>query len=218
MFDSTLANAVQVSSTSSLVNHRPSATHATGTARNGQRTADSDLMVTLSAESKAMEKGGEMYQVDVSYAGGGGGLKNIDLDSYFSPSEAPVSLLSQPLLLPNARNLNALQQHISSVMPSFLAEHNIASAPETVRFDGEGKVQLPEDYPYADEFQQALTEDPGMARRLRTANALGSHMVEIQRATTQGTDYSRQYAQMALAFSESGLLTVLADNKPALSR
>jgi len=168
-----------------------------------------------------------------------GNLK-IDLDSYFSNNPTTTGFLNvndlPPLFMPSAQNINTLTEHISTRFKQMLADYNISSAPEKITFDNEGNMQIPIDYPYADELNQALEENTGISRELRTVNALSSHYVEIQErmpfieemgnATSKAeidriiAKYSHllhdnnRYKNMALIFSKEGSLSVMANGEP----
>ncbi|MFA7382615.1 MAG: hypothetical protein WC001_04125 [Desulfurivibrionaceae bacterium] len=162
----------------------------------------------------------------------------MTIDDYFKPAaQADGSLATlPPLLLPNPKTIDALTRNISENFPQFLAANNIPSAPTSITYDSAGQIQLPADYPYADQFKQALENDPTMERKLRTVSALTSHLVEMRKsipfqeeyaaATTQAeidavvAKYSylfsdnKQYSSIALNFSASGELSLSADGKP----
>ena len=165
----------------------------------------------------------------------GGGEKDIDLDTYFSP-DAPRSndlFDIDSLLLPSSQNVAAIQEHINKKMPSFLAKNNIPEAPEFIRYDGHGKMVLPEDYAYADQFREAIESDPGLGKALSTVNALASHLAalkelepfnqEMEAAESQAQikaiieKYShllsdnRSYPEIQLSFNDKGQLSVKAD-------
>lgn len=112
------------------------------------------------------------------------GSREVSLDEYFTPQPqtGPVSLDSVPLLLPSADNINNLQQYISGKMSSLLAENGIPEAPESVRYGAEGQMILPDDYPYADEFRQAVNDDPALANAMKTTSVLTEMAAAIQKA------------------------------------
>lgn len=167
------------------------------------------------------------------------GSKELDIDAYFSPAtntkSSELSLLSIPLLMPTQNNVNALVNHLSMTVPKFLAENNIPTAPSSISFDNRGQIQMPADYAYASEFNEALSNNPAMEEELRTVNALSSHMVGIRKsyqfhqeyasATTQAeieavvSKYSYLFsgnspsAAISLNFSENGSLSISADGK-----
>lgn len=169
------------------------------------------------------------------------GFKNLDIDAYFSPDTnangAAASLQSlPPLLLPTQNNIDALTSHISATFPQFLEQNNIPSAPSSITYDNEGKIQLPSDYAYASELKQALANNPTMARELSTVHALTSHLVEMKKSIPFQQEYAaatsqaeinaiiekysslfsenRHYDTIALQFSASGRLSLTHDGKP----
>lgn len=166
------------------------------------------------------------------------GALALNLDDYFSPpaQTGAAALSLPPLLLPSRNNIDALSRRISAVMPQLLAQNQIPSPPASISYDREGKLQLPADYAYAEQFKAALAKQPALARELSTVNALTSHWVEMQKsmpfqqeyaaATSQAeanavvAKYSylfseyRHYAAITLQFSAQGALTLAADGKP----
>ncbi len=166
------------------------------------------------------------------------GTRELDIDAYFSPppANAQIDLDSVPLLLPSQKNIDALSSHISASLPGFLAENNIPSPPASITYDNAGKMQLPADYPYAAEFEQALKNDPALDRELRTVNALTSHLVEMKKSMPFHEAYAaagsqaeidaviakysylfsnnRQADAIALHFSKDGALSLTANGKP----
>lgn len=126
----------------------------------------------------------------------GQGPLELDIDKYFSigigPSQEQGRLGDSlpPLLLPSQRNIDALTQHISSRMQPFLAQNGISAAPESITYDSTGKMILPEDYAYADQFREALENEPVLARELRMVSALSSHVKGIQRSLAFQKDYA----------------------------
>ena len=162
------------------------------------------------------------------------GTQTLDIDNYFaSPSAQPVSLADIPLLLPSAKNLAALSEHLSEILPGFLHENGIPSLPATITYDNEGNIQLPDDYPYAAELEAALEENPAIDKEMRTLNALASHYVEIQKAIAFQQEYAaaqtqaeinaviakydyllsdnRTYSTISLNFSDKGTVSVGCD-------
>ncbi|MBI4986993.1 MAG: hypothetical protein HZC24_17015 [Rhodocyclales bacterium] len=147
---------------------------------------------------------------------------------------AAHSLQSLPPL-PTQKNVDALRHHISAAMPGFLSRNGIPSAPASISYDTAGKMQLPADYAYADQFRAALAQDPALERELSTVNALASHVAELNKlipfqkemaaATSQSAadaivaKYSylfsgnHHYDSIALAFTPNGELSVTADGK-----
>ena len=164
------------------------------------------------------------------------GSRDLDIDAYFTPSPGKRALGDlPPLLLPSRNNIDALTDHISTVLPQFLAQNNIPSAPASITYDSHGEMQLPADYPYAEEFKQALADNPTLERELRTVNALTSHMVGMQRAMAFQQEYAaasqsqadavvaeysdlfssnRKYDSIALQFTAQGALSLSVNGEP----
>jgi len=168
------------------------------------------------------------------------GRMNIDLDRYFSNTPPSTGFFNlnelPPLLMPSAENINALTEHVSTRFKQLLADYDIPSAPEKITFDNAGKMQVPIDYPYANELHGALEENIGMGRELRALNALSSHTAAIQErmpfieemgnaSSKAETDriiakYSHllsdnnSHKSMALIFSSEGNVSVTADGEP----
>ena len=164
------------------------------------------------------------------------GSMNLDIDSYFTPSSGSKSLRDSlpPLLLPTRNNIAALTSHISDVMPQFLAQNNIPSAPASMTYDNRGEIQLPADYAYADEFKEALENNPTLERELSTVNALTSHLAGIERAAAFQEEYAaasqaqvdaivakysglfsgnKQHDDITLQFSPSGSLSLTVNGE-----
>ena len=143
-----------------------------------------------------------------------------------------------PLLLPSPANIQALSDYVSQEMPGFLAANGIPEAPASVSYDRYGQLQLPADYPYAEQFKVALAEAPALARSMQTAAALTSHQVEMQKSLPFHEEYTaaassaeaaavvakyawlfadnRPAAQIALQFSADGRMSLSADGKPVI--
>lgn len=161
----------------------------------------------------------------------------LDIDAYFSPpGSLGVDLNKVPLLMPNQKNIYALTQHISARMPDFLANNGIASPPASITYDNMGQIKLPADYPYADAFKQALTNNPAMERELRTNAALASQMVEINKSLPFQQEYAaatspseinaivakysylfsdnKHYDTISLNFTTDSTLAITHDDKP----
>ncbi|TCK02665.1 hypothetical protein [Marinobacterium mangrovicola] len=200
------------------------------------RSAASVDRVQLSVEAQQLSRSESVYSMETA-----AGKREVDLDSYFSPAGEVTDLDSQlgSLLMPNPANLRALQDHISKVFPDFLSANGIPEAPQTIRYDDSGQLQLPDDYPYADQLTAALDENPAMARELHTAAGLASHVAALQslepfneeaaRAQSQAEmdalvdKYSylfgadRSYPSIALHFSGEGALSIKADGESMLA-
>jgi hypothetical protein len=164
------------------------------------------------------------------------GTTELDIESYFAPPGSQgVDLDSLPLLMPSQKNIDALSNYISSHMAGFLADNGIPSPPASISYDNRGQIQLPADYAYADEFKQALEDNPVMDRVLSTTSALSSTMVEMNKsipfqceyaaATSQAqinavvAKYShlfssnRSYDSIALNFTAEGTLSITHNGK-----
>lgn len=167
------------------------------------------------------------------------GRIRLDVDAYFSNRSFSSSEGLPPLLLPTEGNLEALTGHLDAAFPRFLSENGIPEAPSRVTYDRMGKIQLPDDYPYASQLEKALEKDPVMAREISTVHAIASVMADVRKsmafqeeyraATTQaqldavlakydtllsGAD---RPADIALTFSESGHPTATANGRPLLA-
>lgn len=164
------------------------------------------------------------------------GAVKVNLDEYFSPpkNQGRINLDEIPLLLPNAENLKVLSEHAEERFNELLEKYNIPHAPEEITYNSEGKLILPNDYPYSNELKQALKENEGIDRELRTLHALTSHFAELQKsipfheefskATTRAEeeaivakyshlfDDNRSYSSIALSFKDDQL-NLLADGK-----
>ena len=165
------------------------------------------------------------------------GTVELDIGHYFAPPGSQgVDLDSVPLLLPSQKNIETLSSYISARMPGFLADKGIPTPPASVTYDTMGQIQLPTDYRYAAEFQQALKDNPVMERALRTTSALTSHMVEMNKSLPFQREYAaatsqtqidavvakyhslfsanRHYDSIALNFTAVGILSITHDGKP----
>jgi len=219
----------------------PSKSPAEGSGTTKENSLETTLTLTekgkAAAKSEAPEKAASSAIVEM--VTGKGNIK-IDLDSYFSntPSTAGFSNINDlpPLLMPSEQNINALTEHVSGRFKQLLEDYNIPSAPEKITFDNEGKMQIPIDYPYANKLNNALEENPGIGRELRTLNAISSHAAAIQEhmpfIEEMGEASSKveidkiiakyshllhdnhSYKSMALIFSTEGDVSVTADGEP----
>jgi len=169
------------------------------------------------------------------------GHQKMSLDDYFSttPSQAPVSLMDIPLLLPTAHNLDTLSKYSEAKFKDLLSEYNIPSPPISIEFDAEGELVLPNDYAYASELKQAFAEHPEVEKALSTTAALASHYAgimegaafrdEMSTARSQTDqdrivqkysylfDDNRPAAQIVLAFTEDGSMLVGQSNARQIS-
>lgn len=164
----------------------------------------------------------------------------VDLDEYFSndPVSSETRNLDElpPLLLPSAENIEAMSKHASAKFMNMLAEYNIPTPPDKITYDQQGKMHISDDYPYANELKQALKDNPGLDRELRSINAISGHYVEMQEGMpfTEGmanagakaevdkiiAKYSHllsdnsNYKSIALTFSKNGALNITSDGSP----
>lgn len=109
----------------------------------------------------------------------------LDIEECFSPNHKAFSGgidSLPPLLFPTENNISALAEHVSNTMPGLMSDYEIPIAPETIQYDTHGQLVLPNDYPYADEFNQMLEDNPAFAREMSTVNALSGHYAGMQRA------------------------------------
>jgi hypothetical protein len=200
----------------------------------GKTTISTEARELSATQSNSSTPSGNNATADFDTAQG---LKKLNIDNYFTPGTHTDEFLFQlpPLLLPSQKNIDALTKHISATLPRFLAENNIPSAPASVTYNNEGKIQLPSDYHYASEFKQALANNPTIARELSTVSALNSHVVEMKKATPFQTEYAatttpaeasavvakysylfsgnHHYDTIVLHFSPSGSLSLTSDGE-----
>ncbi|WP_371322674.1 hypothetical protein VX159_09625 [Dechloromonas sp. ZY10] len=169
------------------------------------------------------------------------GRREIDIGQYFSgqgQANDAVTLRDSlpPLMLPTEANVTALSRHLAEAFPRFLAARGIPEAPASLRYDADGKVQLPADYPHAQALQTALQKDPAMARELSTLNALASHLAQLNQLIPFNQEYAaarnpgeaaavvakyshlfsarRPPVESEVVFTSDGRPTPLADGRP----
>lgn len=181
----------------------------------------------------SMAKKGVQVQMDAT-----GGATMLDLDAYFTPpdTQKTYSNTLPPLLSPTQKNIEALADDISQKMPEFLSKNNIPFAPPSISYDSRGQIQLPDDYPHAQAFQEALEQDPVLERQLRTVAALSSTLVAINKSIPFQQEYATATSQaqinaviakyshlfsgqsfsdnIALTFTPEGILTPSQDQQP----
>jgi len=109
------------------------------------------------------------------------GDKKINLDEYLTPGpqSTPVNLNDIPLLLPTAHNIDTLSKYSQEELKGLMERYDIPSPPETIEFDNQGQLVLPEDYPYSAQLKHAFSENPKVENALRTTAALASHYAGI---------------------------------------
>ncbi|MBP1625590.1 MAG: hypothetical protein H6Q00_65 [Holophagaceae bacterium] len=104
--------------------------------------------------------------------------------------------------------VEALNRHIDSQFSTFLAAHGIPSAPARIRYDEQGNMELPADYPYSGQLEDALKSDPDMGEDLRTFNDYLTTLADIARGTSFDTG-----EPAVLRFSLDGRLIRRASEK-----
>ena len=114
------------------------------------------------------------------------GHQKINLDTYLlntpldengnRTATGRVDLMSIPLLMPTAHNVDALAKYSEGKFNDLMQQYNIPSAPSSLSFDGEGKPIITEGYPYKAQLEQALEDQSLVANALRTTGALASHL------------------------------------------
>lgn len=161
---------------------QPAASSAAGAENSAVTTISEAGRARLAAEVNKSASGAKAAY-DTSQ-----GSQALDIDAYFT-ADPSRSLLSIPLLMPTRNNIDALSQHVSAAMPGFLAKHSIPQAPASIAYDAYGRMQLPADYPYAEQFRAALAETPVLARELSTVNALSSQMTEMAKVLPFDAEY-----------------------------
>ncbi len=189
-----------------------------------------DRSTHLSALGQRVSAADDVYPMDT-----GKGEENLSLSTYFAGGYSTPSLSLDGLLMPTEKNVQALQSHISKAFPDFLAANDIPEAPDSIRYDNNGNMVLPADYPYADELKAALAENPAMARELSTANALSSHLAALKELEPFHEEYAQaqnqaeidaiidkyshllsdnhSYPEIALMFSDEGKLSITANGR-----
>jgi len=194
----------------------------------GKSNNFSNIMSSVEAKATAETDSSNLLAMDTNQ-----GHQKVNLDDLFSPitpSQAPVNLMDMPLLLPTAHNLEVLSKYSEAKFKDLMSEYDIPSPPATIKFDAEGQLVLPDDYPYASELKQAFAEHPEVERALSTTSALASHYAgimegaafrdEMSTARSQTDqdrivqkysylfDDNRPAAQIELAFTEDGDMLV----------
>lgn len=153
------------------------------------------------------------YTVDISPAARAlsaqaGSSTAVDPQPPSAQGASGDSLHRTTLKLPSMDRVEALNRHIDGQLPQFLAAHGIAYAPASIRYDEQGQMKLPDDYPYAGQFEDALKSDPDMDEDLRSMNSYLTTLADIARGTAFDTG-----EQVGLRFSREGNLIRRADDK-----
>jgi len=110
----------------------------------------------------------------------------LNLEDYFT-AQPGGNLLDVPLILPNRGSVEALLRHATRVFADLMQANGITDLPSEVRFDDQGHLQLPDDFPYADEVRSFLADNPALERELQSLLAIASHVVAMDRASGAGS-------------------------------
>lgn len=142
------------------------------------------------------------------------GTVDIDIEAYFQPPAGGFTELP-PLLMPSPANIQALSNYVSQKMPAFLTANGIPAAPASVSYDRQGQIQLPADYPYAEQFKAALAKEPALERSMQSAAALTSHYVELQKVMPFHEEYAAAGSSAEAATVVAKYAWLFAENRPA---
>ena len=168
--------------------------------------------------------------------------QEVDLDAYYANDPKPLTghlgldALADKIILPTAENIEAITAHVSVRFNELLQNYGIPEAPAQITYDNEGQLQLPADYPYADQLKQALDENPGVAHELHDLSAIADQYVGMQKAFAAQEELSQAQSQaeadailakyadlfshnapdphIALNFSDTGALTLTTNGEP----
>lgn len=224
---------VNVHKVSALTGYGQSAKQTASATFTGPKAGEDAVSISAQARALAESSVTEVNNAAKAVFNTDQGDIDLDIDAYFTPKEASLDELP-PVLLPSKRNIDALSSHISSTLAKLMDNYSIPEAPETIRYDHNGTMVLPEDYPYADEFNAMLDENPALERELSTVNALSSHYAGIKEALAFQEEYrnasqaelnavvakydylfsdQQSTVDIALKFSPDGSLSISADGK-----
>jgi len=142
------------------------------------------------------------------------GTVEIDIEAYFQPPPGGFAELP-PLMMPSPANIQALNDYVAQEMPGFLAANGIPQAPASISYDRNGELQLPADYPYAEQFKAALDKTPVLARSMQSAVALTSHYVELQKVLPFHEEYAAAATSAEAAAVVAKYSWLFADNRPS---
>ncbi len=93
-------------------------------------------------------------------------LELVDMDSIASTRNDTAS--NMPLIVPAKDHLEELQSLVEDEMRKFLKGNDIPRGPNRITYDRNWQISLPENYEYADDFANALTENPKTEHYLKT--------------------------------------------------
>lgn len=124
------------------------------------------------------------------------GKVTLDLEDYYANGRTgQVDLDKVPLLMPSAANIETLAGDVATRLDKLMKDYGIEFAPDVISYNDRGEMQLPEDYPYSDRLQQALEENPGIAREMRDLNSMRSVYAGMQ----ESLRFMEQYSQAGSA-------------------
>lgn len=139
----------------------------------------------------------------------------VDIEDYFSATPRPADAEIPPLLMPTQGNIDSLEQHISEIFPTYLAEHRIPYAPASIHYDSQGQPRFPADYPYAAQLRQAFEESPSIAKEIQTAYALSDSKAALDEAAPFQQAYRQASNQQALEVVLAKYSALLSDGPRA---
>ncbi len=117
------------------------------------------------------------------------GKQSVNPENYFNPAPGTFNLDELPILAPTRENISAIAQDASMRMKKLLAENGIQEAPTSIGFDATGKMVLPDDYEHADQFRDAVEQDPVLARELSFVSASAEFQINVQDSLRYQSEY-----------------------------
>lgn len=215
---------------SALTGRGQTAQKATSSAATEQRTSTSRDVVTISSQARelATSVATSTSAVKAIYNTGQGNIE-LNIDDYFTSKNLSLDESASLLLLPTQNNIDNLSDHISQKLAGLMDRYSISAAPEIIQYDNRGSMILPDDYPYAQEFNKMLKDNPALEQEMRTVNALSSHYAGMKEALAFQQEYrnaskaelnailakyaylfsdSNPSADIALKFTPEGSLTI----------
>ncbi|MTI09121.1 hypothetical protein [Curvivirga aplysinae] len=143
------------------------------------------------------------------------GKITVNLDEYFTPKthNGPINIDDFPILMPNKSNMQAIRQHTEERLQQLLKANNIPESPSQISYDNQGQIQLPQDYPYKEEFMNALSSSPGLKNELNSLAAMASHFNAFQQIAKTGSA-SQFNEKITLDLDDEGNLVINANGKP----
>jgi len=187
----------------------------TASAATEQRTSTGRDAVTISSQARELATSvtTSTSAVKAMYNTGQGNIE-LNIDDYFTSNNLSFDKSASLLLLPTQNNIDNLSNHISQKLAGLMSQYSISAAPETIQYDNRGTMILPDDYPYAEEFNKMLEENPALEREMHTVNALSSHYAGMKEALAFQQEYrnASQAEQNAILAKYSYLFS---DSKPS---